>query len=180
PRSRPISLEMAGSYDGPSGDVKLGPIEEADATVRPLREGIKITGLKGQAIAIEGGLTGDVAAFMQGVSDWTGLRAPEFTGAWKARFRGRRDDEVTRLAARLDLPAPTAPPLSPDGERLDLATSATLQVAHDASDDTLEVQDLKVWGDVASIDLTGTIEAPMGRRLADLQGTFELNEGPLQ
>jgi translocation and assembly module TamB len=114
------------------------------------------------------------------VSDWTGLRSPELTGTWKARFRGRRDGEVARLAARLDLPDLTAPPLSPDGERLDLATSATLQVAHDASDDTLEVQDLKVWGDVATIDISGTIEAPMGRRLADLQGTFVLNEGPLQ
>ncbi len=174
--ARPMAIEVVGAYDAARGELTLKQGPGAGTALRLLPGGVEVTGLNGTTWNAEGAFSTDVAELEKALAGWLGRGLPDLQGTCKVKFRGRRDDAIFRLAARVEMPDLTGPPLVADAGRFDLHTTATLQLEYDRPKDLLSIQNVKMWGDIATFELAGTIDAPFSRRDADLNGTVALND----
>lgn len=177
-QGQPISMAVSGTFDRQAGSLKLRPIEADPGAIALTPAGLKLSGLNGEPVRVDGGLAGRIEPLARFVADWTGKTAANLLGSWTAQFSVREEGGVYRGSGRLDLPDLTRPAIEnqADAQALLLPIAAQVQAEYDKARDRLTIRPLEASGDVASLALQGTIDQPMGRRVVDLNGAFALNQ----
>ncbi len=142
-------------------------------------EGLKLHGIRKTPIgsrAGKGSFVGDLASIEQALSVWTGHEPTGYGGAIAAQI-GMGPGEAGRLNLGINLSIPDLSKAAPDGKGRKPEGPLTIAYlgTYDPAIDRLNVGHLGALTRYASLDAKGTIDEPLGRRLADLQGMLAPN-----
>ena len=142
-------------------------------------EGLKLHGLRKTPLASMAGkgvFIGDVAAIEQALFVWTGREPSGLDGALAAQF-GMGPGAASTLNLGLNLSVPDLSRAAPDGKGRKPEGPLTFAYlgSYDPAADRLKIGNIVALTRYARLDVTGTLDNPNGRRLADLQGVLAPN-----
>jgi len=163
-----LRLAARGRFDRSRGELTLAPAGEAARTggIDLGADGVRVSGLTGSGgLRVDVGLVGDVAA----LAPWLRSAPEALRGRWSARGSGRPADDGLHLAARLDVEGLAwGTDRDRDGEPVGLAVRALVP----REGGRVDLSELVVKSRYATLDASGRVDDPGGRRLAELTGTL--------
>lgn len=178
PAPEKVRLALQGRFDPAAGTLDLfakpgtGP-----EPIAPGPDGLHVVGLnRGGAVRIALGLAGDVARLDRALAAWTGATPNGLAGgvSIKAGATLGADGGLAVDAAVLS-PDLSQPDAAGSGRRPVGPVALGLQANKPAGADRVDLGQLTLACRYATISAAGHLDEPMGRRLADLQGTIAPN-----
>jgi translocation and assembly module TamB len=171
------ALAVRGRFDQKRGELILNQLAGAPlGAIMVAPEGLRIGGLDGGGVKVEGSLMGDLAALDQLAAGLSGGASHGLAGSWVGKLStqplagGRY--QVGLLLSTPDLSRAGAPgqPRSQEGP-FGLAARASYR----ADGGLLDFEELRLVTRYAALDARGRLADATGRRVADLQGTLTPN-----
>ncbi|WP_406695050.1 hypothetical protein V5E97_28825 [Singulisphaera sp. Ch08] len=175
PGDKPILLNAKGRYDRASGELVLTPATAAPgpSAIAIAPEGIQVSGLGGTgAFRASGGFAGDLGAVRQLIATDLESTNKGLTGPWSARATAESTDDGLRFVGKVDVhplmtSGQTGEPVRDEGP---IALSLNLLCPTDSQ--AIELAELVLTSRYATLEGSGRLTEPMGKRIADLRGSL--------
>ncbi len=163
----PVEAIARGRLDLAIGELILEPVATAaPGSIAPGPDGVRVAGIgRGlAALRVDGGLVGDLDALDRLFAEGPGRPGPSFEGRWSLIATARGDGDGVLASARFELDRPAAP-----GER---GTSMAVRARYAPASDRVELAEFTVATPFGTLDASGRVDDPGGRRRLDLRGTI--------
>lgn len=161
----PLRFQAKGRFDRARGELTLRATEGDDraGVIRLAGGGLRVLGLGGgDGLRFEGAIAGDLA----GQAAWIPAAPEGLRGRWSAWVSGRSGDDGLQIGGRLDLPAFAWG--TSEGQPVDLAVRGLLPNGGGRFD----LAEFVLNSRYLTLEASGRVVEPGGRRLADLRGTL--------
>jgi translocation and assembly module TamB len=173
----PPALAVRGRFDRDLGELVLTPLGGTPpGAIGVAAEGLRIAGLGGVGMKVDGSLAGDVAALDQLVAGLSGAAPYGLAGIWTGKVTAQPTADG-RLQLGVGLSAPdlwrAGAPGQPRSQQGPIALAA--RATYKADGGLLGFEELRLVTRYAALDGRGPIADVTGRRLADLQGSLTPN-----
>ncbi len=160
-----------GRYDREAGTLVLEPVaaDRGPGTLSLAPEGVRVSGIgRAGALRATGALVGDLAALrgmgLLGGSGWD--------GPWSARAALERTGDGLRVGGRFDLADLSRPDPDGAGRRSEGPVAVSFNALYRDDACRLDLAELAATTRYATLEASGSVADPGGRREADLKGTL--------
>jgi translocation and assembly module TamB len=166
-----IALSARGRFNPDSGELALDPIPgQAGRAIALAPDGLRVSGLGRERLRVQLATAGDVSALARAWAAWHGGKPLGLAGTWSGRWSAAGGDGLQfggRVEAQ-DLSWPAS-----DGRRSVGPLLLAVRGAYHDEPDRIDLAELVLASPYATLEGSGKIEDPAGRRLADLRGTLK-------
>ncbi|SIO58618.1 translocation and assembly module TamB [Singulisphaera sp. GP187] len=175
PGDEPIRVDAKGRYDRSAGEFVLTPTTAAPgpSAFALAPEGIRVSGLGGTgALRGSAGFAGDLGAVRQLIAPGDGASNGGLTGPWSARATAESTDDGVRFVGKVDLhPLMTSGPAN-EVVRDEGPITFSLNVLRPTDTNEFQVAELVLASRYATLEGSGRLTDPKGKRNADLHGSL--------
>jgi translocation and assembly module TamB len=164
-------LAARGRFDREAGTLDLDPVatDRRPGTMTLAPEGVHVSGIgKAGALRAKGALVGDLGVLQQlGL-----LEDSDWDGPWSARAEAQQTSDGLRLGGRFELADLSRPESTGAGRHTESPVVGSITALYQSEADRLELAELALSSRYVTLEASGSLTEPGGRRLVDLKGTL--------
>ncbi len=171
----PLALTARGHFDADKGDLILSaPEGPPTGSIALGPGGLQVAGLGGSGTAIDAriALIGDFPTTSRALSAWAVAVPSDVSGTWGLVATARTGADGLRFGGKWQARDLLVGPIHDPSARTLPDFTLSIQGSRPAGADRIDLREIVLATRYATLEASGTVDDPLGERMADLKGTL--------